>query len=206
MKVVLFGATGTIGKAVLNELSARHEVVRVGRSSEALQNKSIDYQADMTDLASVEQLFAKVGKVDAIVSAAGGAPFISVQELTPTHMLAGLQDKLMGQVNLVVAGQPYLNDGGSFTLISGVLSHDPIRYGVCVSTINSAIDGFVRGTAIELARGLRINAVSPTVVEESMASYAPYFRGFVAVSASRVALAYSKSVEGLRTGQVFAVL
>jgi hypothetical protein len=39
-----------------------------------------------------------------------------------------------------------------------------------------------------------------------MPSYGPYFRGHEPVPAARVALAYVKSVEGLRTGQVFQVL
>jgi len=197
MKIVLFGAGGTIGRAVRQELGARHEVIAIGRHSG-------EFQADFTDPVSLEQLFAKIGKVDAIVSAAGGAPFAALEQLDAAQMQAGLQDKLMGQVNLVLSGQAWLNDGGSFTLVSGILSQDPIRYAICVSTVNSAIEGFVRAVAIELPRGLRINAVSPTVLEESMADYAPYFRGFVPVPASRVAQAYSKSVEGLQTGQVYA--
>ena len=197
MKIVLFGAGGTIGRAVQQELDTRHEVIAIGRHSG-------EFQADFTDPASLEQLFAKIGKVDAIVSAAGGAPFAALEQLDAAQMQAGLQDKLMGQVNLVFSGQAWLNDGGSFTLVSGILSQDPIRYAICVSTVNSAIEGFVRAAAIELPRGLRINAVSPTVLEESMVDYAPYFRGFIPVPASRVAQAYSKSVEGLQTGQVYA--
>ena len=197
MKIVLFGAGSTIGRAVQQELDTRHEVIAIGRHSG-------EFQADFTDPASLEQLFAKIGKVDAIVSAAGGAPFAALEQLDAAQMQAGLQDKLMGQVNLVFSGQAWLNDGGSFTLVSGILSQDPIRYAICVSTVNSAIEGFVRAAAIELPRGLRINAVSPTVLEESMVDYAPYFRGFIPVPASRVAQAYSKSVEGLQTGQVYA--
>jgi NAD(P)-dependent dehydrogenase (short-subunit alcohol dehydrogenase family) len=197
MKIILFGANGTIGQAVRRELGARHEIIAVGRSQGA-------FQADFTDAASLDRLFSQIGRVDAIVSAAGGAPFVALEQLTAAQMLAGLQDKLMGQINLVLSGQDWLNDGGSFTLVSGILSHDPIRYASCVSTVNSAIDGFVRAAAIELPRGLRINAVSPTVLEESMAQYGEYFRGFVPVPSQRVALAYSKSVEGLQTGQVYA--
>ena len=48
-------------------------------------------------------------------------------------------------------------------------------------------------------------AVSPNVVQESMAAYAPYFRGFEAVPAARAALAYSRSVEGAQTGQIYKV-
>jgi len=116
----------------------------------------------------------------------------------------GLNDKLMGQVNAVLIGQHYIQDKGSFTLTGGILSHDPINAGGSASTVNAALEGFVRAAAIELPRGIRINLVSPTVLKESMSTYESYFRGFVPVDASRAALAYSKSVEGLQTGQIYS--
>ena len=76
-------------------------------------------------------------------------------------------------------------------------------------TPNMELDiSFAEGQAasIELDRGLRINVVSPGVITEAMESYGPYFRGFESVPAARAALAYAKSVEGKRTGQVFQVL
>ena len=126
--------------------------------------------------------------------------------MTDADSRVGLNDKLMGQVNLALLGREFLNDGGSITLTSGVLSHDPIRAGSSASMVNGAIDAFVRAAAIELPRGLRINSVSPGVLLESMPAYGPFFRGHEPVPGARVALAYSKSVEGARTGQVFEVL
>jgi hypothetical protein len=126
-------------------------------------------------------------------------------ELTPDKFNVGLQDKFMGQVNAVLAGQEFMNDGGSFTLTSGILSEDPIRFGATASPVNGALESFVRAAAIELSRGLRINVVSPTLLAESLDSYGPYFRGYQPVAASVAALAYSKSVEGSQTGQIYKV-
>lgn len=198
MKVLIFGASGTLGRAVSHELAARHEVIRVGRHSG-------DLQADMTQLDSVHTLLQHVDPVDAIIATAGSVHFGPLTEMTPAQLAIGLQDKLMGQVNLVLAGQQVLNDGGSITLTSGILSQDPIRYGASASMVNGALEAFARSAALELPRGIRINVVSPTVLQESLDSYAPYFRGFEAVSAHRVALAYSKSVEGAQTGQIYTV-
>ncbi|MNC55182.1 short chain dehydrogenase [compost metagenome] len=111
----------------------------------------------------------------------------------------------MGQINLTRAAIPHLNDNGSITLISGILSEEPINWGVSATTINGAIEHFVKGAACELPRGLRINVVSPTVLEESMDKYADFFPGFVPVPAARVAQAYQKSVQGVQTGQIFRV-
>jgi len=198
MKIIAIGATGTLGKAVCSELSPRHELVRLGR-------KSGEFAADMRDIKSLKAAFARVGKADAIVCTAGSVHFGPWAELTPEKFDIGLRDKLMGQVNIVLAGQQFLSDGGSFTLTSGILSEDPIQFGAAASLVNGALESFVRAAAIELPRGLRINAVSPTVVEESMDSFGSYFRGYKPVPAIAAALAYSKSVEGKQTGQVYKV-
>ncbi len=155
---------------------------------------------------SIQKALDTVGKLDAIVSAAGTVKFAPLEEMAESDFEIGLKDKLMGQVNLVLLGRHSISDGGSFTLTTGVLDRDPIRFGSSASMVNGAVNAFVRAAAIELPRGLRINSVSPGVIQESMDSFAPYFRGFEPVPAARAALAYSKSVEGHQTGQVYCVL
>lgn len=199
MKIVVVGATGTIGKAVVAALQDRHEIVKVGHSGG-------DHQVDIADSGSIRNLFQRIGRFDALVSAVGKVHFGDFSTMTEKEMEIGLRYKLMGQVNLVLIGRDHINDGGSFTLTSGVLSHDPIRYGAAASLVNGAIDCFVRAAAIELPRGLRINVVSPGVLVESLPVFGDYFRGHEAVPGARVANAYVKSVEGRLTGQVFHVL
>ena len=198
MKILLIGAGGTIGSAVDKELSQRHEVIRIGRSSG-------DFRVDISGSDSIRQLFEQTGKFDALVCAAGNVTFAPLGEMNADSFALGLQDKLMGQVNLLLIGREYANDGASFTFTTGVLSHDPIRSGASAAMVNGALDSFVRAAAIELPRGLRVNSVSPTVLTEALGKYAPYFRGFKSVPAADVALAYAKSVEGLQTGQTFHV-
>ena len=199
MKIVVVGATGTIGKAVVAALAGRHEVVKVGK-------RGGDRQVDITDSESIRRLFERIGRFDALVCAAGKVHFGELSAMTEKEMAVGLKDKLMGQVNLVLIGQDHVNDQGSFTLTSGLLSHDPIRYGTSASLVNGAIDAFVRAAAIELPRGVRINVVSPGLLTESLGAYGDYFRGHETVPASRVANAYVKSVEGRLTGRVIDVL
>ncbi len=198
MKVIVIGAAGTIGRAVVEQFAPRHEVVTVGKTSG-------QYQVDITDIGSVHSLFDRVGKADAVVVAAGNLHFGPLADITPEQFNIGLQDKLMGQVNVALAAQRSLNDGGSITLVSGIVGDEPIRYGVNATTVNAAVEGFVRAAAIELPRGLRINAVNASVLQEAMDNYGPYFTGFEPVPASRVALAYARSVDGLQTGKVYRV-
>ena len=198
MRVLIAGASGTIGRAVKEELEQRHEVITAGRTSG-------DVRLDITDSASIRAAFAEVGPVDAVVSTTGTVKFAPFNEMEAADYEIGLRDKLMGQVNLVLIGRDSISDGGSFTLTTGALDRDPIVGGSSASMVNGAVNAFVMAAAIEMPRGQRINAVSPGVIEEAMEVYAPYFRGFEPVPAARAALAYSKSVEGARTGVVFRV-
>jgi NAD(P)-dependent dehydrogenase (short-subunit alcohol dehydrogenase family) len=198
MKVVVIGASGNIGRAIVNELGARHEIIEVGKTRG-------QQQVDITKAESVKALFERLGRVDAIVSAAGGVHFGPLVEMTAEQFSVGLHDKLLGQVNLALVGQHHLSDGGSITLTSGILADEPVRQGSNATTVNAALEAFARAAAIELARGQRINVVSPTVLTESVVTYQSFFRGFEPAPAARVALAYSRSVEGSQTGRVYRV-
>jgi NAD(P)-dependent dehydrogenase (short-subunit alcohol dehydrogenase family) len=198
MKILIIGAHGTIGKAVVAELSPRHEIVSAGRTSG-------DHRVDIKDSKSVRAMFEKVGKLDAVVSAAGGVHFGPLEQMTPELFDVGLRDKLMGQVNVAMAALEFLNAGGSITLTSGTLSSDPFRYGSSASMVNGALDSFGIAAAIEIAP-LRINVVSPALVLESVEAYGSYFPGVEPVSAKRVAIAFGKSVEGAQSGQVYRVV
>jgi NAD(P)-dependent dehydrogenase (short-subunit alcohol dehydrogenase family) len=203
LRILLVGASGTLGRAVAAELGQRHEVIAAGRNSGSVK-------IDLTDVDSIRNGLQQAGELDAVISAAGKVTFAPLADFKAAsygdslHTL-GIADKLLGQVNLALAARDHLRDGGSITLTTGILSEQPIVAGSSASLVNGAVEAFVRAAAIELPRGLRINVVSPNVLTEAMPSYAPFFRGFEPVSAARAALAFSRSVEGAQTGQVYKV-
>jgi NAD(P)-dependent dehydrogenase (short-subunit alcohol dehydrogenase family) len=203
LRILLVGASGTLGRAVAAELGQRHEVIGAGRQSG-------EVRMDLTDVASIRSGLAQAGELDAVISTTGRVTFAPLADFAAApfgeskHTL-GITDKLMGQVNLALAARDCLRDSGSITLTTGILSEQPIAQGSSASLVNGAVEAFVRAAAIELPRGLRINVVSPNVLVEAMGDYAPYFRGFEPVTAARSALAFSRSVEGLQTGQVYKV-
>lgn len=203
LRILLVGASGELGRAVDAALSARHEVIRAGSGSGAVR-------IDITDPASILRGLTEAGPIDAVCCTAGRTSFPALADVEPKAIAEsayglGLADKLMGQVNLALAARRLLRDGGSITLVSGILSEQPIAGGTSAAMVNGALEGFVRAAACELPCGLRINLVSPTVFTESMAKYGPYFRGYDPVPVSKAALAFSRSVEGIQTGQVFKV-
>jgi NAD(P)-dependent dehydrogenase (short-subunit alcohol dehydrogenase family) len=150
-------------------------------------------------------MYKQVGKFDAVVVAAGGGYLGPFSETTEEHFYQGIRSKMMGQINLVMAGKDYINDHGSFTITSGILADEPIKNAVVLSTINAALHGFVIGAAPELSRGIRLNVVSPGLVEDSYAALGAYFPGHVPVSMDKLIKAYQKSVEGIINGQILKV-
>lgn len=191
MKVVVIGATGTIGGAVADALAGAHEVVRVARSEG-------DFTADIEDGASLAALFAAVGPVDAVVCCAGRASFKPLEQLAEPDFHLGLNSKLMGQVNLVRLGLKHVRDGGSFTLTSGVLAWEPMPGGAAISPVNAAVEAFARAAALELPRGIRVNVVSPPWVSETLQSMGQ--DPSHGMPAAQVARAYLAAIEGTQNG------
>ncbi len=107
--MIVIGGTGTIGSAVVTVLSGRHEVVVAGRTRGSVH-------VDLSSPDSIRAMFQSVGQFDALVSAAGQAKFGSLDELTDADYVFSFSNKLMGQVNLVRIGRPFIADRGSFTL------------------------------------------------------------------------------------------
>lgn len=198
MRILVIGATGTIGKAVVERLKDKHEIIRAARTNG-------DVEVDMTSTESITAMYEAVGKVDAVVVTAGKAKFCHLTDMTPEDNQVAIDGKLKGQINTVLLGLNHVNDGGSFTLVTGILGDDPIVQGTSSAMANGAIRAFVKSAAIEMPRGIRINCVSPNVLQESWDAYADYFVGFEPVPASRVATAFQKSIEGKQTGQSYEV-
>lgn len=197
MRILVVGASGLLGRAVVDALQARHEVLKASRNGE--------HTVDIRNQASIADLYSAVGPIDAVACAAGVTPYAALNQLTTGEVRAGLDDKLLGQIELVRQGLHLIRDGGSFTLVSGVLAYEPILTGSIASTVDGAIDAFVRAAAVELDRGIRINAVSATVFEEAWDAYGEAFPGRKPVPVADGARAFVRSIEGSETGRIIRV-
>ncbi|MGD9628865.1 MAG: short chain dehydrogenase [Pyrinomonadaceae bacterium] len=198
MRIVLIGSSGTIGRHIHERLSAKAEVLSAGRNG-------ADIRVDITDEDSIEEMYNAAGSIDAVVCAAGPAKFGAFSELTEEDHYIGIRGKLMGQVNLVRIGQRYLNDGGSFTLTTGILADDPVPGSSSLALVNGGLHSFAMAAALELPRGLRINVVAPTVVSDAAEKYSDIFPGYTPVSMERVADGYVRSVFGRTTGRILRI-
>ncbi len=193
MKILVIGATGTIGGAVTNLLGSRHEGISANRTG-------ADFKVDIVQPDSLRALFKAVGPVDAIVNAAGTARFAPLDKLSDDDFDFSLGNKLMGQVNVIRYGLPSVRDGGSITVTSGVLAWHPMPGSAAISVVNAGLEAFVGAAALEAPRRIRVNVVSPPWVSETLRQLKMDPAG--GRSASDVAQLYAASVEGKSTGHV----
>ncbi len=198
MKILVIGGTGTIGKKIVSHFSANDEVLVGGRSSK-------DFPVDIADSATIEELFSKTGKVDAIICAAGEAKWALFNDLSEEDYYIGLRSKLMGQVNLVRIGRHHLNPNGSITLTTGILADDPVEKTASAAMVNGGIHSFVQAVALELENGIRLNVVASGVVADAYAKYESYFPGHPVIPMDKMMLGYVRSVKGKGTGQIIRI-
>lgn len=192
MRILIVGATGTIGKAIAESLAPRHELLLASHSKAPLT-------VDIANVDSIKGLYRRVGRLDAVISAAGQARFKPFSQLADDDYAFSMANKLMGQVNLVRYGMDSLNDGGSFILTSGVLAARPMVGSGAISLVNAGLEGFTRAAALEAPRGIRVNIVSPPWVTETLKAYGMPLKG--GLPASTVASAYVGLLDSTVTGQ-----
>ncbi len=193
-KIIVVGATGRLGRVVVNGLKD-YEVIRAGRSGPDLKIDALDFE-------SVSDVFASVGTFDGLISCIGGTPFKTFEELTMEDFALGLSKKCFSQLNLAKAAIPFLSDNGSITLTSGIIGDEPILAGSCAAAANGALNMSVSTLAAEYAGRLRINVVSPSIIENSVEDYGMLFDGFEPTSEKRIIEAYRRTISAPISGRV----
>ena len=195
MKILIVGGNGTIGKKVSKYFSKKHEVIIGGRNSG-------DVTIDIADSESIKLMFETIGKVDAVVCAAGEAKWAQFASMTEEDFYIGIKSKLMGQVNLVRIGKDYVNPGGSFTLSTGILADHPVSLTTSAAMVNGAIHSFVKAVSLELEHNIRINVVSSGLVEDAVDIYEAYFPGHNPIPMKKVVNGFVKSIQGSGNGEI----
>lgn len=190
MKIIVIGATGTIGAAVVRALRPRHDVLEASRKG--------PHKIDLKDHRSIAALL-EAERPDAVISCAGGAAWKPLAELTDADFESSLHDKLMGQVNVIRTALTRIKDNGVVIVTSGVLAEKPMPNSAAVSLVNAGLQGFVRAAALEAPRGIRVNVVSPPWISETLKAMGGDPKN--GTPADEVATWYVAALESKKTGE-----
>jgi NAD(P)-dependent dehydrogenase (short-subunit alcohol dehydrogenase family) len=158
-KILVIGAAGLIGERVVEALGEEH-CIRASRNSSE--------RVDISDPKSLAALFGRVGELDGIVCTGGAARYKPWDQLTDEDWTFSLANKLLGQVNVVRYGMKSVRPGGAITLTTGLAAQYPSPGSAIITTVNAAVEAFVRAAAAEPSISVRVNAVSPGWVAETL--------------------------------------
>ncbi len=189
MRIIVVGATGTLGKATVNALKQNHEVIKASRKG--------DIHVDLSIPESIKEMYEQVSHIDAIVCTAGDAKFGPLDSFSDEDFEFSLDNKLMGQINLVRYGGEHVNEGGVFTLTTGMLAHSPGAATVMLAMINRGLEAFVEAAAFNTPKNQRLNAVCPPMARETAEKMG---WGPGGVPATEIAKYYVQSVESNLNG------
>ena len=184
MRIIIIGAGGTIGKIITPALQVSHELITVGRNNG-------DIIADISSTDSIENIFKQVSNIDAVVCTAGDSISDSLAAMDESKYSIGLTQKLLAQINLVLIGSKFLNENGSFTLISGKMGEKPAKGSSGKAIANGAVNSFVLAAALEMPKSIRINAISPSKVSD--------------ISSTDLINAYLKSIDTATNGEIIRI-
>lgn len=181
--VVLSGAAGGIGRQIVDQFFAADANLVLGDLDlQALKEIKDAYDADgsriaisQLDAASPESNNALVaraqeafGHIDHLILGAGIYPESTVAETTDEQWRKVLSINLDGAFYLTRAAIPVFSRGASVVAISSLAGHRGSKNHAHYAASKAGMIGFVRSLAWELGPGVRINAVSPGIIQTAM--------------------------------------
>lgn len=169
---VIVGGGSGIGKTIASAIAALGgQVTLSSRTQSKLDRVASEIgplasasAVDMTDEAAVKAWAGELGTVDHLVISASSAAHGRFADTPTADIRAMFEAKFFGPYVTARETAPFIRDGGSITLFSGVLSRRPGVGATGLGAVNSAVEGLVRGLALELGPRLRVNCMSPGMV------------------------------------------
>jgi NAD(P)-dependent dehydrogenase (short-subunit alcohol dehydrogenase family) len=177
--IVIVGGSSGIGfETARLALQQGAKVTISGRSEEKLSKARFSLLGDVrtvvaevTNEASVQQIFARLDRVDHVFIPAGGLSMGKILDTDPKEFRQGLEERIFGALYVIRASVPKLSQEGSITLMSGVRADRPVP-GTTMTTVGvAAAEALTRSLALELAP-IRVNAVAPGWTDTPLVSKA----------------------------------
>ncbi|MGV0028806.1 SDR family oxidoreductase [Phormidesmis priestleyi] len=174
-QVVLIGASSGMGLATAKAAAeAGAKVTLVARKQDALERAAAEVGlgtqaivADITDEQAIQSLFAQVGTLDHLITAAADLTFSPIQQLDSADAKNIIASKILGPFYAVKHAAPRLSKNGSIIFFSGFSAWKPVAGTALIAAVDGALAAFCRSLAVELAP-IRVNVMAPGVVDTQM--------------------------------------
>ena len=166
--IIIVGGSKGIGNAIVNELSETHKIINISRTAPETSHPNVThYSCDILtdDLPEIEE-------VDGLVYCPGSINLKPVSRLSLDDFRNDFEINVLGAVKSIQKYLPQLKKGTSpsILLFSTVASKLGMPFHASVAASKSAVEGLVKSLGAELAPGIRVNAIAPTVTDTQLAS------------------------------------
>jgi len=207
MNIVLFGATGGIGKCLSYELSRKHNLFLGSRDKNKINNQVLDIsrkikfkhsingaEVDVCNFDSTKDFLDQsndfLGSIDVIINCVGSL------FLKPPHIVTQNDIQEVFKINvfscfgiLKHSFKFFKNNGGNLIFFSSAASSIGLKNHECISSAKAAVSAMVSSAAATYSRyNIRLNAIAPGLVETPLTNK---------IVSSKIALDYSKKLHGL---------
>jgi NAD(P)-dependent dehydrogenase (short-subunit alcohol dehydrogenase family) len=177
-KIIIYGASGGIGSACARLLTGQGLSVHlVGRNAPAIELLADELQAsfsigDVCEDGFIARATAEAGgQLNGLVYAIGSINLKTLGRLSRADFLRDFELNALGAALAVQAAQPALKKSGtaSVVLFSSIAAAQGFSMHASVGMAKAAVSGLTLSLAAELAPGIRVNAIAPSLTQTPLA-------------------------------------
>jgi NAD(P)-dependent dehydrogenase (short-subunit alcohol dehydrogenase family) len=169
---LIVGASSGIGAELLRALAARgHVVTHLSRHPESAPDlpgvRGLSWDARDDDFPAAEL----PEQLDGLVYCPGSIRLRPFDRLKTSEFQDDLELNLLGAVRAIQGALKPLRQSGSASIVlfSTVAVRTGMPYHASVAAAKGAVEGLTRSLAAELAPGIRVNAIAPTITDTPLA-------------------------------------
>lgn len=176
-KILIYGGSGAVGSRLARKLTESGVPVHLaGRNEEALAalGKELGVgwtPGDVREAAFHKEVAKDAGKIlGGLVYAVGNINLKSLRRLEPEDYLNDFRLNALGAALAVkenLAALKGQTEGSSIVLISSIAARKGFPMHASLSMSKAAVEGLVVALGAELAPGIRVNGIAPSLLEES---------------------------------------
>jgi NAD(P)-dependent dehydrogenase (short-subunit alcohol dehydrogenase family) len=175
-KVIILGGSSGLGLATAKaagEEGANITIVssnqnRIDSALSELPDGSRGFAVDLSQEKAIKSFFEKAGNFDHLVYTAGENITMNMVDDTDIESSKDFFTiRFWGAFAAIKYSKPYINEGGSITLMSGSFGQRPSAGYSLGATICGAMDAFTRAMSVELAP-IRVNNIAAGIIKTNL--------------------------------------